>query len=361
MPKVLWILFCFLTFAWSEQPESSQLPIERDLYLSYESFPKELYKNQLFSVTAKIINTNETYHQLHRILASFDGIEILDENPSVAVKGYTTFETFYFKATKLLVKTPDLRYRLHRTHDEEVTHKQLDGAFINAIELHHDEKFCHIIANSFEIISHKTTHYDNQNNIIVFSAVAQHANIEDFNITFASYQGFESYRYDLPNARMTYFAVIPKEMRHFTFNYFNLTTRSYEKISLGIHVHDDSVSTQMDLAPTQYTHSIEKLLLALAIAVMGAMLYFFTKQKWFFFIVAVAPLLYVAWIYLPSQEICVKADAKIHLLPMQHATVFEKSSITEYFQKLGEVGEYTKILLPNETIGWIKDEDVCHD
>ena len=334
---------------------------ESDLYLSYEKLPKKIYKNQIFTVTTKVLNTNKNNSLLSASFGNFYGVKVLSLKPYRIQKDFTYYDTFYFQATETNLQTPDLFYKLLRSSEYEYTPVKLSGKKSFALNLNTDAEFSHLLAKKFTIESYKTTHYDQNNNIIVFTAATDFANIDDFNISVASIQGFESISGDLPSQRMTYYAVIPKHLRSLNFNYFNLSDDHYIPITIPIEVDDDSVSTQMDLSPTQYNHSFAKIMIALGFILLGIILYLITRKKIYFFMIALTPILYVAWVYFPKEKLCIKSDAKIYLLPMKNSTIFHKYSSVQKLQKMGKVDEYNKVLLSNLNIGWVKDEDICED
>ncbi|MDH5464309.1 MAG: hypothetical protein OEW60_01695 [Thiovulaceae bacterium] len=346
-----------------EQNDSNitQLPIEQDLYVTYESFPTKLYKNQIFTVSTKVVNANQEISRLVRELGAFDGIKVLQNYPDSNKSAYTTYDTYYFQAIEKRIKTPDLFYMLKRPIEQAVAPIKLSGKYLSTLALNNDDDFCQILAHDFSVKSYKTTTYDQLNNILVFTAEASYANIEDFNLTRAVQQGFESFKYMLPQSRMTYYAVIPKHLRKLEFNYFNIPARRYQRVSIPVEVYDDKVSTQMDLAPTQYTHTFAKIIIASSVALAGVILFLITRKKRFFFIIAFAPIAYIIWVYFPKQVLCIKPDANVYLLPMENGTIFNKSSHSQKLTKLGKVGSYNKVQLQNNNIGWIKDEDLCED
>ncbi len=363
--SLLFVLHCNFAYAedtlQDESDRSVQEMVEEDLYLSYEHFPSKIYKNQIFSVTVKVLNTNKNYTELWREFGTFDGMRVIQNFPETDQVDYTSYDTYYFQATKDVVRTPDLLYKLLRDDGIEYQPARVKGKNFATVELQSDEYFCNVLAEEFSVKSYKTTAYDTTNNIIVFSVEAKGANIEDFNITQATIQGFESFKYVLPDAFMTYYAVIPKHIRKLEFNYFDLKKSAYIPVIINIEVDDDTVSTQMDLAPTQYTHTYAKIMIAATLIIIGLVLFIIKRQKRYFFIIALTPILYVAWVYFPKERLCVKPDAKIYLLPMENSTVFKKSYGTQHLQKLGKVDDYSKVLLRNSNIGWIKDEDICKD
>lgn len=335
--------------------------LENDLYLSYETLPKKIYKNQVFTLTTKVLNTNKELSNIVSTFGTFYGVKVLSTRPQRIQKGFTFYDTFYFQATQTQLQTPDLFYKLLGADEENMQPAKLAGKTLSALNLNSDESFSNILAASFDIQSYKTTNYDQNNNIIVFTAMTEFANAEDFNLSMATIQGVQSISTDLPVKRMTYYAVIPKHIRSVNFNYFNINQAKYIPITIPVEVDDDSVSTQMDLAPTQYNHSFAKIMIALGFIFVGVVLYAITRQKIYFFIIALTPILYVAWVYFPKEKLCIKPDAKIYLLPMKNSTIFHKYASAQKLQKLGEVDDYNKVLLPNLNIGWIKDEDLCED
>ncbi len=334
---------------------------ESDLYLSYETLPTKIYHNQIFTLTTKVLNTNKEDLKIQTSYGSFYGVKPLTAEPTRVQNGFTFYDTYYFQATDTKLKTPDLLYSLNRGPEDIYEPTKLKGHQSFAVQLNEHKDFCHVLANELSINYFKTTDYDQQNNIIVFTASSEFANLADFNLSVASIQGIKSMDRTLPYAEMTYFAVIPKHLRSVNFNYFNLQSGQYIPLTIPVEVDDDSVSTQMDLSPTQYNHSFAKIMIALALILLGIILYFITRQKRYFFLIALSPILYVAWVYFPKEKLCIKSDANIYLLPMTNSTVFQKSSFTQQLQKLGKVDNYNKVLLQNLNIGWIKDEDLCED
>lgn len=334
---------------------------ESDLYLSYEKLPTKIYKNQIFTLTTKVLNTNKDISKISATFGTFYGLKVLTVTPQREHKDFTFYDTYYFQATEAQLQTPDLYYKLSREDKEKYEPVKLAGKKSFTVNLNFDEDFSHLLAKEFTIDSFKTTNYDQNHNIMVFTANTEFANVEDFNLTVASIQGFESISNELPTRRMTYYAVIPKHLRSVTFTYFNLDTAQYVPITIPVEVDDDSVSTQMDLSPTQYNHSFAKIMIAIGLITIGIILYLITKQRVYFFMIALTPILYVAWVYFPKEKLCIKSDAKIYLLPMKNSTIFQKYSSVQKLQKLGKVADYNKVLLSNLNIGWIKDEDLCED
>ncbi len=373
MLKYLLSLLLILTFATAQEDEATYGETddtaiavetalqESDLYLSYEQLPEKLYINQLFTLTTKVINANKEYTELIARFGDFYGVKPLSLTPTRTQENFTSYDTFYFQATEAQLKTPDILYNLNRGSDINYEPVKLKGHNSFAVQLNYDQDFCHVLANNLSVESFKTTEYDQDNNIIVFTASTEFANLGDFNLSIASLQGFESLSQTLPSSRMTYYAVIPKHLRSVNFNYFNLKSGHYVPVTIPVEVDDDSVSTQMDLSPTQYTHSFAKIMIALFLIFIGIILYLMTRLKRYFFIIALTPILYVAWVYFPKEKLCIKPDAKIYLLPMKNSTIFQKFSFEQHLQKLGKVDDYNKVLLQNRNIGWIKDEDLCED
>lgn len=368
--RFLILLLCAFVFSLANNTteiEKNQLLSKnastQDLYLSYEEIPEKLYKNQVFTLTVKVVNTNQSANSFQRTIASFDGIKLLKNEPTTLQKDYITLDTYYLQATKTRVKTPDFYYQID-SHDENESSspQHLAGKYIHSVALKAPSYFSQILAKSFSIQSSKTTHYDATHNIVVFSAVANFANLNDFNLSGSNYQGFESYNMDnLEQSRMTYFIVTPKTQKKLYFSYFNLQTNSYQTLYITLALDDDSVSTQMDITPTEYTHTFIKIVVASAVGLLGILLFIIKRKKRYFFMIALTPIAYIVWVYFPKAKINIEPNTNIYLLPMKHATIFEQTTQKITLTKLGQVDNYNKVLLDNNTIGWVKNENISKD
>jgi hypothetical protein len=171
-------------------------------------------------------------------------------------------------------------------------------------------------------------------------------------------QGFESKLPNVDESVMTYYAIIPNEVKSLDFTIFNLSKNRYESISIPIVVVDDAVSTQSDLSPTDFRHTELKVGVALFITAVSIGIYFWRRSRWYLFLAAL-PLVYVVMVFLPNSTICVRKGTPVYLLPITHGTVFETIPKEEKLEIENSVGDFFKVRLENEKVGWVNEHDRC--
>ncbi len=157
---------------------------------------------------------------------------------------------------------------------------------------------------------------------------------------------------------MTYFLVINKDLEEFSFSYFNLLKNKFMKVTIPIIVDDDSVTTQTDLKPKDQSKEQLKMNIAGVISIV-ILLFAIWRKKYIYLILVLIPLIYIAYMSIPSKEVCIKSGSQIHLLPVNNGTIFETTLSKSILPKEGNVENFIKVKLENEKIGWIKNEDIC--
>jgi hypothetical protein len=326
------------------------------IYLSYSDAPKRVIKGEIFTVTIKSLSTVEDIEDIQYDFSKTSGIEILNDTPNREKKGKYFYDTFYLLATSTSARIPDVQASLVADGDFEPS--SLSGSELNVISLNPPKNFSNIIADSFELSEYKTTSYDHNHNIIVFVAQADNCAIEKMKFSSVFKQGVESVRKSYTHSKITYFVVVDKKLENFSFSYFNLKKNKFITAVIPIIVDEDRVTTQSDLKPQDQSHDDIKIVSALIVAGIFA-LFVLWRKKYSYLILVFLPLGYIAYMYKPTENVCVKAGTKIHLLPVYNGTIFETTSKENYFIQGGKVGDFTKVELPNEQIGWIKNEDIC--
>ncbi len=327
------------------------------LYQSYYELPKKLFKGQLFTLTIKALSAQEDYNISYEFSNSV-GVTLLSEEHIRKVVTPYFYDTFYFQVTGNRVKTPDISTSLSFEKTGGELTETLKGVDIETVCLNPETDFSSVLANEFRVLEYKTSQYDNQHNIVVFSAEAKMANLENFSLNVATKEGIDSYEADLPYSKITYYAVVSKQLNELKFSYFNLNTRRFQDLVIPIVVENDRVSTQTDLAPTQNTHSFQKMVIAGAISAIGLILFLLRRKK-FYLLIFLLPLFFIAKLAVPIQHVCIKEDSNIYLLPMRNGTIFEQVPYRFTTELLGETQGFTKIRMQNNQIGWVKDEDLC--
>ncbi|MDA3907805.1 MAG: hypothetical protein PF437_01830, partial [Sulfurimonas sp.] len=162
------------------------------------------------------------------------------------------------------------------------------------------------------------------------------------------------------DSKIVYYAVINKDIEHFSFSYFSLEKNKFLRINIPIIVIDDSVTTQTDLKPTDQSRERLKMTIAGAVSLV-AFIFILWRKKYIYLVSLIIPLVYIAYLAVPSKEVCIKLNSEIYLLPVHNGTIFERTSSVYHLQKEGSVKDFVKVKLKNEKIGWVKNEDICTD
>jgi len=339
------------------EPEEEKIQAKL-LYQSYFELPKKLFKGQVFTLTIKALSAREDYESLSYDFSGAIGLTLLSEEPTRRVDGPYLYDTFYFQVTGNRVKTPDISTSLKFKNLNNDLNETLEGVRIETVRLNPEKDFSSVLATDFKVLQYKTSQYDNQNNIVVFSAEAKMANLENFSLHVATKEGIDAYEEAFPHSNFTYFAVVSKQLNELKFSYFDLNTRHFKDVVIPIIVENDRVSTQTDLAPTQNTHALKKIILASIVSVLGLAL-FVARRKKFYLVIFIIPLFIVAKLAVPIEHVCITEDSNIYLLPMHNGTIFEQVPYRFTTEVLGTSKGFTKIRMQNNQIGWVKDENLC--
>ncbi|MDA7817853.1 hypothetical protein N9A28_06650 [Sulfurimonas sp.] len=361
MRILLVCLFFFSALFANELDKNATLlekPLQKVLYVSYEDVPKRIINGSIFTITIKTLSTVKNFTDITYELSESQGLKLLSDYPSREIHDKYYYETFYFLATSKSVKLPNIKATLLSFDDNQYATTILAGKQVNVVSLNPKKNFANIIADSFELLEYKTTSYDTQYNIVVFSAVATTSDISAFNLQNIHKQGIESVLESYLDSKITYYAIISKKIKNFSFTYFNLKTNKFEMLNIPIIVNDDSVTTQSDLKPKDQSHQLLKIKIASAVAFILFIVIMWRKQYIYLFFVLL-PLAYIAYLSVPSKAICIKEGSNIQLLPVEHGTIFETTPVVYHLLKEGKTKNYTKVKLQNERIGWVKDEDIC--
>ena len=351
------LLLVFILFVVALATPSLLCAKQKVLYLSYhdenfkENVPERVYNGQYFSITLKTLSTIKQYDKLKYSLRGAKGVRLQNHVPHRTKRGAYVLDTFDFLATSSHIRLPDFTATLG--HEKST----LKGETIEGVTLNPDQKFSGLLADDLEITAINAKKYDNKHNILTFDADVKHSNIKAFKLNNANEQGFESAKQGIDKASMTYYAVIDKKYDTLVFTYFNLIKERYMKVKIPVDVIDDSVSTQSDLKPTENRHHLIKIGIAAAI-ILFALILLLVYRQWWLLLFILIPGLYIAYESTPSEEICVKADTPLYLLPINNATVFDVLPAQGIFEVKHSVKGYKQITY-NKKIGWINEDNIC--
>jgi len=330
------------------------------IYLNYQEIPSRVLKGEIFKVTLKALSTVRDFVDITYDLSNSKGLKLLNDFPLREEDSKYYYDTFYFLATSNTLRLPDFTAILlnHNNNVQQYKTTTLSGQNLNVISLNPKKDFSNIIADAFEIIEYKTTNYNDTHNIVVFVATAKNCDISALKLNDVYKQGVESIVESYFDSKITYYAIIDKKIENLSFSYFNLSRNEFVQINIPIVVMDDSVTTQSDLKPKNQSHEMLKIAFAATITII---LFFIIllKKKYIYLVLILIPLAYIVYTGIPSEEICIKKDSKIYLLPIANGTIFETTPNKYYLKKEDEIKGWVKVQLKNKKIGWVKNEDIC--
>ena len=329
---------------------------QSSLVLEFVNLPTHAYVGEIIPLRVKLTPSDIASGNIEYTLQNEEGIRIFSDTPHRSVKEDGVYDTFYFLVQSSSVRFPDVTATLTSTGAVSET---LGGGTLAATTLSPPSGYANVLAEKFEVINYKTTPYNNESNVVIFTVKASRCNIGNFSIPNAIKQGFESKLSNVGASQMTYYVIIPNSEQSLSFSYFNLLKQRYEAITIPIIVDDDTVSTgQSDLSPTDARHTELKVTAALIAILILFALFYWRRNKWYLY-VAAAPMFYVVYVFLPNQSICVKKDAPLYLLPIKNGTIFEMTLQEEHLEAEKEVGDFIKVHLSDDKVGWVNKRDLC--
>jgi hypothetical protein len=317
--------------------------------------PSHLYIGEIFPLTIKLTPVDIASGNIEYTLQNEEGIRVFSATPKRVVKADGVYDTFYFLTQSGNVRLPDITATVSSTGAES---NPINGTSLLASTLTPPVTFANVLADSFKIIDYKTTAYNQESNIVVFTATAQRCNIGTFSLQNVIKQGFESKLPNVDASQITYYAIIPNTQQSLDFTIFNLQKNRYESISIPIVVDDDTVSTQGELSPTDSRHTELKVGVAAIVGVIFVSLYYWRRERWYLW-ASVAPFFFVVFTLLPNSSVCVKQGAAVYILPIKGGTVFEVTTQEANLEAENQIGDFTKINLENKKVGWVNKRDIC--
>lgn len=343
----------------TDENQTASLPKQKSIFLSYQTIPEQIYVGEVFPVKVKVIIATKNYDDLSQNFIDYNETNITILNPESKWQWYSDnifYNTFYVKANKEDVSLPTLDFHLIN-NNQIVESEELSPPKLNIIALNADKYFSHVIAKSLQISKYKTTYFDDSHYIIVLEVEAMESNLEDFSLKWVDKDGIDSKQENLPYSKIFYYAIIPDYTKTFTFSFFNKETNTFQKISLPITVDEDKVSTQLDLNPKESSIQIYKYGFLGFLAIVFFIL-FLRRKKTIYIILILLSLFGALYDLLPLNNVKIKENTKMRILPTQNSTIFFTIDRPIYAEKLSKREEFIKVLLPNGKIGWIKETNV---
>ena len=227
---------------------------------------------------------------------------------------------------------------------------------IKNIQLRTD--FANFVGENLEIKMVKSSKFNEYSNLTTIELASKNGNLSLFQIPGEfQKQGFDSLKGDYKNQTGIYFIISDNNKTNINFSYYDYTQNIFKELNLDIKVQDNDLSTQVPLNPKEGEFRLYKEL-SIYIAIILFLLLFIWKKSYYSFIIAVAFIAYAIYDNKPFSEAKLKANSKIRILPMPNSTIFFFFSKEQNVKIITKNENFTKIILQNETIGWVENESI---
>lgn len=338
---------------WEEEAAPPEKPAEQLIYLSLESVPEKIYVGQIFPVTVKV--TSLERGRVFEIRTD-DGknVTLVKEPESIEPKAISRF-TYYFKATGREIRLPE--FIVSYVDEPERVYKT-EAKTLKAVRLNPPADFCSVLAQNMELVNYQASTYTSDSNILALQLRVAFGNYDDFHLQNSANQGIDSYSGDLNDTTLFYYAVYPAGLEQLTFSYFNLEKNRYEKFHVPIIVKRSSVSTQSNLDP-QASEFTKFKIMATGFLIFVWLVLWIMKKGWIYPLLIILAAGYLLTYLIPLKSVCIKPESRLYLLPTPQSTPFLTLYERTVAKQMNSDKNYTKIQLPNNTIGWVKNEDLC--
>ncbi len=337
--------------------ESDPFIKERNILLSFTKKPQKVYLLQHFEVHIKALIPQTNIKAIETDFTKGKDYKVLNRDNEWIKTGDNSYEnSFIFKLLTPNAKLPNIKVT-NQTQSGSIRSEYLKPFSPKIITLREDDLFCKVIAADLEVLNHQERKYDESANIVVLEINATSGNLEDFHIPVALREGIDQLNQNGAKQKIYYFAIVPNVKKRFKFKYFNLEKNRYEVISFDIKPIDTKISTHTELNPQKNKYIIYKAIFLIVMALLFVIL-FIKYRKYYLLLFALAFIIMLSFVQMPITKAKLPAGSALRILPMANSTVFFRTRTPLEVDILLKKRDYTKVLLPNKKIGWIKNEDI---
>lgn len=334
---------------------------EKNIYLTYKSFPKKIFKNQRFEISLKAIITAEDYDKIETRFINSQNMNVLNpESPWVELEDKTFENKFYFKAYEDSFVIPTFQVAIFKNLElveveniapQEVSFSEI-GKNIN--------NFSSVIAKELVINAHKTKQYNNDELITIMDINAVESNLEDFSIRGVKEQGISKIDDNYPEQNLLYYLVLPVHTKKLDFSYYNSDEKKFVTIKIPIVLENELVSTQTDLNPNKSNILFYKRVALGGLFVIFLIIYIWKRKKIYLILTLVSCIGLLIY-SIPNKTSILKKDSYIYILPTKKSTIFQKTDKDHIVEVSIKRGDFVKIIVEQgnkSMIGWVKQNDL---
>lgn len=330
-------------------------PIE--LNLSSQSKDKSIYIYEPFSLnlTAK---TDKVLDFDMNLTMRLNNITWLNPKPLWSKKSAGVYETtIWLLASSSQSSIESLTLTLNRNgmFFQNKTIKP-DLPLIKSIES--KENFANFVGEDLKIEMIKSSKFNEYSNLTTIELISKNGNLTLFNIPGEfQKQGFDSLKGDFKNQNGIYFIISDNNITDINFSYYNPIYNIFNDINLTINVQDSDLSTQVPLNPKEGEFKLYKDL-SIYFAIIIFLAIFIWKKSYYSLVIAIAFIAYSLYDNKPFSDAKLKTDTKVRILPTSNSTIFAITTKEQDVKIITKKDNYTKVILQNQTIGWVENENI---
>jgi len=354
--SILLLFFTFTTTVFSNEEIES-----KELYLEYNSYPQRVFTGQKFDIELKalILKDIDLYDKIVTTFTQEDNIEILTKDIIwVKNKSSEYITTVSYKVFQDDFVLPKITLALSK--DEEIIDFiSIDSPDIKYEKIAVNQKlFSKIIAKNLEIFTVKTKQYTNNILHTTINLKAQNGNLEDFILnSYGEDQGINSLSDMYPEQNLYYYVMIPSHTKQIKFTYYNTDAKDFVMMTIPIILDEELVSTQTELNPYNSSILVYKQVLSGVLLTLFVLLYAF-KRKNIYLVFITILIAILAYLFIPNKKILLKENIKVYILPTNSSTIFKSLESKQIVEIVNENEKFIKVLFNNQSIGWIKKNDI---
>lgn len=326
-----------------------------NLLLSTLNVPKQIYRNQVFSINFKADIQQNVSLDMNLTMEKTPSLKWLNDkklNWHKDINGvYTT--KLWFEANQTDAKLDKILV-IAKRNGEFFQKASIKPKMPKIVEVEERKNYAHIVADELKVVSYKTVKFDDTSNIMTIELASKNANLESFflNDENITRQGVDSIKGNFSSQKGYYFVVFDNNRTNFDFSYFNIKTKQLENFSLDIKIEVDDLSTQTNLNPQNDPFMIYKKA-AIYLSVVVLLFLYIVSQNSSPLILASALIALNIYMQDPHQQGIVAKNTKVKILPINDSTIFYIPTENEKVSVLGENEGYYKVMFENEKIGWV--------
>ena len=332
----------------------------KEIYLSFESYPKRVFTGQKFEVELKaiILKSKDSYENIVTKVAPESNIALLTKTI------YWNEQDDGSYRTKLTFKAYDRKFSMPKVTIALMKNEQIiDYASTEKIEIEYrkiaisQKLFSNVIAKNLKIVSVKTKQYSNTllHNTIQIDGL--NSNLEDMKLASYEEQGISDLTTEYPNQMIYYYIITPINTKQIDFTYYNTDKNQFIKIQVPVILAEDLVSTQTALNPYNSSMLLYKQIAIGSLLAIFLLMYIFTRNLTHLIIIAIL-IVIIAYLFIPNKKVLLNEKTYVYILPTNNSTIYKKLDRKFIVETMNEENGFIKVLFQNNSIGWVKKSDI---